>query len=303
MSKSTDASASSSSSSGFSWRWLLLLPLALVVWSSLYTVEEGQVAVVTRFGQPLDDLAGPGLHAKLPWPVDSALRVDQRLLIFDNEPTEMLTGDKKNIVVDSFVCWRIADPLRFVQTVKTRPEAEARLLDLVTAELGAAVGAEPMDSFINTDAEKVRLAQVAQATGRKVDEVTRASFGIEVVDLAINGFNLPAQNRVSVIERMRAERRRIATAYRSEGEEEALKIEAEAQAERERLLAQARSSAEAARGGGEARALEILADAYRQDPQLYRFLRSLESYETLFDEDTTIFLPADAPLLEALDGP
>lgn len=204
-------------------------------------------------------------------------RVDQRLLVFDNEPTEMLTRDKKcspatrsNVLVDSFLCWRIADPLRFVQTVRTRPEAEARLLDLTASELGAAVGSEPLDSFLRpgpapgpepsgdpqaevSQADDPRpgltkLREVAERARRQVHELALASFGIEVVDLEINGFNLPRQNRKSVIERMRAERARIATRYRSEGEEEALKIKALATAEREQVLAEARAEAEVLRG-------------------------------------------------------
>ena len=283
-------------------RLLLLVAVVALASTSVFTVEETEVALVTRFGRPLDTLAGPGLNFKSPWPIDAVVRVDQRLLVFDNEPTEMLTRDKKNVLIDSFLCWKIEDPKRFVQTVRTRAEAEARLLDLATSELGAAVGSEPMDSFLASDPSKVQLRQVAQRARETVDRLARESFGIAVIDLEINGFNLPRQNRKSVIDRMRAERARIATAYCSEGEEEALKIEALAAAEREKLLAEARAEAEALRGEGEAEALRLLAEAYRQDPDLYEFLRSLESYETILDDDTVIFLESDSPLLEALDG-
>jgi membrane protease subunit HflC len=270
--------------------------------TSFFTVHATETAVVTRFGRPLPELAGPGLHAKLPWPVDAVLRLDRRLLVFDNEPTEMLTGDKKNVVVDSFACWRIADPLRFAQTVRTRGEAEARLLDLTASALGAALGRLPMDRLLNPDPAKVELGAVAERAGAEVDQLARASFGIEVVDLRINGLGLPRQNRTSVIARMQAERSRIAAAYRSEGEEEALKIEAETDAERQRLLAEARARAEALRGAGEAEALRRLADAFRRDPDFYRFLRELESSEKILDEDATVFLESDSPLLGALHG-
>ncbi len=276
--------------------------LVLVLPTAFYTLRETEVGVVTRFGRPLDDLARPGLNWKWPWPVDAVVRVDQRLLVFDNEPAEMLTRDKKNVLIDSFLCWRIADPLRFVQTVGRRPEAEARLLDLTASELGAAVGAQPMDRFLSTDPERVQLRAVAEEARGQVHDLALASFGIEVVDLEINGFNLPRQNRRSVIERMRAERATIATRYRSEGEEEALKIEALSAAEREKLLAEARGEAEAVRGRGEAEALKLLAAAYRQDPEFYRFLRSLESYEKIIDENTTLFIESDSQLMEALNG-
>lgn len=286
-------------------RRLLLVSAALLAlfWlsSALYTVGQTEVAIVTRFGAPQSPPRGPGLHAKLPWPVDSVLRLDARLLVFDNEPIEMLTEDKKNVLVDSFICWRIADPLRFTQTVRDRAEAEARLLDVSASELGAAVGSASMDRFIDPAGE-VELRQISSRVAAAVDAVTRANFGIEIVDLQINGFNLPPQNRASVIQRMRAERARIATRYRSEGEEQALGIEAEAIGERERILAEARSRAEAVRGAGEAEAMSLFADAYRQDPELYRFLRSLDAYEKILDRDTTLFLDADSELLRYLDG-
>ena len=283
---------------------LALAGIALIglLSSAVFTLDETEMGIVTRFGRPLEGTLEPGLHFKWPWPVDTVVRLDRRLLLFDNEPTEMLTRDKKNVLVDSFLCWRIEDALRFASTVKTRAEAEARLLDFATAALGAEVGKEPMESFVNEDPAQVKLNQVAERVQEVVHQQALENLGVAVVDLEINGFNLPRQNRKSVIERMRAERARIATAYRSEGEEEALKIEAEATAERERLLAEARAEAEATRGRGEAEAMRQLAEAYREDPELYRFLRSLETYETILDEDTTLVLESDSPLLEALDG-
>jgi membrane protease subunit HflC len=125
------------------------------------------------------------------------VRLDARLLVFDNEPIAMLTADKKNVVLDTFICWRIADPLQFTQTVKTRPEAEARLLDIAAAEMGAAVGNAPMDAFISTAPGKVEIGALSERVGAAVDAVARRSFGIEVVDLRINGVSLPAQNRTT----------------------------------------------------------------------------------------------------------
>jgi membrane protease subunit HflC len=273
----------------------------LVISSCCFTVAQAETAIVTRFGRPLAGVAGPGLHFKLPWPIDSVVRLDSRLLVFDNPPTEMLTADKKNVLIESFLCWRISNPLLFTQTARTRAEAEARLLDLLSSELGAAVGRAPMDSFINIDPRKVTLRALAARTARAVDRLASQSFGIQVVDLEISGFNLPAQNRNSVIERMRAERSRIATQYRSEGEERAMKIQALATTEREKILADARAEAEILRGHGEAEALRVFASAYAKDPEFYRFLRDLESYEKILDNNTTIFLQSDSKLLRALD--
>lgn len=282
--------------------WIGGLALLALAPACFFTIHQTEFGIVTRFGKARDALAEPGLHVKMPWPVDRVQRLDRRLLVFDNEPSEMLTRDKRNILVDSFVLWRIEDPLRFAQTVRTRLEAEARILDLMASSLGAAVGQEPLESLINVDPSSVRLRQVAEQAADSVRATALPSFGISIVDLRLNGFNLPPQNRDSVIERMRAERGRIATAYRSEGEEEALKIKAEATKEEDRLLAEAEARAEAIRGAGEAEALALLAEAYAKDPEFYRFLRDLESYERILDSDTTIFLESDTPLLETLHG-
>ena len=283
--------------------WLVLALICLIMaFTCLFTVQETETAIVTRFGRPLSGVAGSGLHVKYPWPIDTVIWLDRRTLLFDNEPIEMLSQDKKNVLVDSFVCWRIFDPLRFAQTVKTRIEAEARLFDVSASELGAAVGNEPIEAFINVGSGGVKLREVSERVGDAVNNVMRGNFGIEVVDLQINGLQLPAQNRESVIGRMRAERDRIATKYRSEGEEEALKIEGQATAARERILAESRGRAESIRGTGEARAMELFAKAYAQDPEFYRFLKTMQTYETIIDDRTTIFLPSDSKLMGLLDG-
>ncbi|MEM1248786.1 MAG: protease modulator HflC [Acidobacteriota bacterium] len=287
-------------------RRLLILLAALLVAvpllsTSLFTIHETELGLVTRFGRPADDVAQPGLHFKWPWPIERVVRIDRRLLVFDNEPAEMLTRDKRNVLIDSFALWRVAEPLRFVQTVGSRLEAEARLLDLISSELGAAIGSFPMESLINVDPEEVRLRAASAQAADAIRGTLLDSFGIELVDLAINGFSLPRQNRASVIDRMRAERGRIAAQYRSEGEEKALEIEAEATRARQLLLSEARSQAETIRGEAEAEALRVLSEAYSRDPELYRFLRSLESAEKILDQDTTIFLPSDHELLGVLN--
>jgi membrane protease subunit HflC len=282
----------------------LLAGLVGLLWLStaFFTIDETQRAIVTRFGRPLPGVATAGLHLKLFWPIDSVVAMDSRLLVFDNVPTEMLTQDKKNVLVESFLCWKIADPLRFAQTVKTRNEAEARLLDVSSSELGAAVGNEPMESFISTTEGQIKVREIAKRVAAAVNEIVGRSFGIEVVDLQISGLNLPPQNRSSVIARMRAERNRIATKYRSEGEEEALKIEAQAEAEKSKILSEAASKAESIRGAGEAQAIETFAAAYGKDPEFYKFLRTLQSYETIIDQKTTIFIDGNSKLLKALNG-
>lgn len=278
---------------------LLLVGVAalLLVWlrTAVFVVEPTNTAIVTRFSRPLDKVLQPGPHLKLPWPIDSVITIDKRLLVFRYlEPTEFLTQDRKNILVDSYGLWRVGDEHRFLKTVRNREGAEARMLDMITATLGEVVGGYPLSSFINVEAEKVQLNEI----NRRIVDLckTRASenYGIEIVDIRIKSFNFPPQNRASVIRRMQAERARIATKYRSQGAEEALKIEAETEMERRRLLAKARREAKVTLGKGEAKAIRIYGEAYKADPEFYRFLRTLEAYEKLIDEDTTIILRSDS---------
>lgn len=270
---------------------------------SLFVVDATEVAVRTRFGRPIEVLKSPGLKFKLPL-IDDIARFDARLLYFDPPPAEFLTEDKKNISISTFVVWRIHDPLRFLQSVYTRSAAEARVADLVASEAGAAIAAVPFSHLISVAPGEARLGEVATRVGERVKQRSMADHGIEVVEVGVRRLAFPDQNLESVFSRMRAERERIARGFRSEGEEEASKIRARATSERSRLLAEAYRKAQELKGRGEAEAAKIYAEAMSKDPELYRFLRTLEAYEKMLDGQTTLILPADADLLRLLtEGP
>lgn len=282
-----------------------LLALLLVIGllsSSFFTVDETELGVITRFGKPQQQVRTPGFNMKLPWPVDRIYRVDQRRLIMAVETLELLTDDKKSILIEGFMLWRITNPIRFIETVKDRTNAEQRLKDLYAARLGAAVGNLPMDSFVSVGLSKVEFHQVVSSVKEKINAVASAHFGLTVEHMDISGFTLPPQNRASVISRMRAERSRIAARYLSEGAEQALKIESKAAAEHERILAEAHAHASIILGQADADALKTLSVAYGQDPEFYKFIRSLESYEAIIGENTTLFLESDSKLLSVLSG-
>ena len=270
--------------------------------TALFTVDETQVGVVTRFGRALEEIRQPGLNLKMPWPIDQAILLDQRRLYLRNEPQEMLTDDEKNVIVEGYLLWHIDDPILFVETVKTRVDAETRLRDLFTARMGAKVGNLPFDGFVNVGLDRLNFHEIYDEVGRQINEITEANFGIRVHRIQITGFTLPSANRASVIARMNAERERIAARYRSEGVEQALKIEAKAAAEHERILSAAHAEATLILGKGEATALEILREAFEKDPEFYRFLRSLESYEPIVGKETTLFLESDSKLFKTLYG-
>ena len=273
----------------------LLLFLARVP----YVVEATEYAVRTRFGRPVAVVTQPGLHARVPL-VDDVTRLDARLLYFDPPAGEFLTNDKKNIVVTPFVLWRVEDPLRFLQTLVTRESAEARLADLVASETGAALGAVPFTRLVSATAGEADLSGVVAGIGERVRKRAAADYGVKVVDVRMKRIAFPEQNLLSVFGRMRSERERMARRFRSEGEEAALKIRAEADKERTRLLSEAYRKAQEEKGAGEAEAARIYAKATSQDPELYKFLRTLRAYEKVLDDKTTLVLPGDSDLLRLL---
>jgi membrane protease subunit HflC len=283
-------------------RFLLLAALALVALTLLYravfTLDETQFAIVTQFGKPVRTLTTAGL--KLKWPWQSLLSFEKRLMVYNPRPSEFLTKDKKNIVVDNYVAWRIADPQRFLQTVNDLTGAEMRLHDTVWAAAAAALGNAELSALVSINPAEVKVQEVM----RQVTEQSRAraleQYGIEIVDVRLKRLNLPAQNRESVFARMRAERERIAKQYRAEGEAEALKIRAEADKEKARIISEAYREAEKIRGDGDAQATRIYAEAYARDPQFYKLARTLEAYKKVIDPNTTAILSSDSELLRLL---
>src|SRR5215510_5354286 len=283
-------------------RFLTVAALALVALTLLYrtmfTIDETQFAIVTQFGKPVRTITTAGL--KLKWPWQSLLSFEKRLMIYNPRPSEFLTRDKKNIVVDSYVAWRIADPNRFLQTVNDLTGAEMRLHDTVWAAAAAALGNTDLSALVSIRPEEAPVQDVM----RQVTEQSRAralgQYGIEIVDVRMKRLNLPAQNRESVFARMRAERERIAKQYRAEGEAEALKIRADADKEKARIISEAYREAEKIRGDGDAQSTRIYAEAYSRSPNFYKLTRTLEAYRKVIDTNTTAILSSDSELLKLL---
>lgn len=284
---------------------LVLVLVGLTVWSVFFTVHETQYAVVTRFGDPIREIMKPGLHAKLPWPVDLVNEFDRRLMVCDvpgegESPKEFLTEDKKNIEVSGYACWKIVQPRQFLETVGSRENAEDVLAYIVVSRLGVVLGQNPLVALLSTNPDELKLAAIMEEVLNDVDQDS-AGYGIKIVDFRINRVNFPEQNRRSVFDRMRAERNRIATKFRSEGAADAARIRAEADMERTKILAEAYRESQEIKGRAEAEATRIYAEAYGKDAEFYEFLRILASYEkTLTAGETTLFLPADSPYLKLL---
>jgi membrane protease subunit HflC len=270
----------------------------VLLYLTLFPVRETEFVLVTQFGRPLYTVTEAGLHAK--WPFQTAIYFDRRLRIYNPRPSEFLTRDKKNIVVESYVAWKIQDPNRFVQSVGDATAAEMRLHDIVWSGLSAALGSHDLEAIVAPAAEKVEASKMLDSLTMMTDRAALAQYGINVVDVRIKRLNLPEQNKQSVYARMRAERERIARQYRAEGEEQALSIRADADRQREEILSVAYREAEKIRGQGDAESTRIYGQAYSKNPRLYKLLRTLESYKKVIDDKTTAILSSDSELLKIL---
>jgi membrane protease subunit HflC len=272
--------------------------LLLLLYLTFFSVRETEFVLVTQFGRPLYTVTDAGLHVK--WPFQSALRFDRRLRIYNPRPSEFLTRDKKNLVVENYVAWRIDDPNRFVQTVGDPIAAEMRLHDIIWSGLSASIGTRDIDSLISTAGDNVQASSMLDQLTQATDRLALDQYGIRVLDVRIKRLNLPEQNKQSVYARMRAERDRIARQYRAEGEEQALSIRADADRQKEEILSTAYKEAEKIRGEGDAEATRIYGQAYSKNPRFYKLVRTLESYKKVLDDKTTVILSSDSELLRVL---
>jgi membrane protease subunit HflC len=272
--------------------------LLAVFWNSFYVVPETQTAIVTLFGKPTRTIKEAGLFFK--WPVEGLLRFEKRLMVYNPRPSEFLARDKKNLVIDSAVLWRIVDPNRYLQTIGDMVVAEMRLHDIVWAALAAEIGKVELSDLVSIEPGRVRSAAVMKKVLEAARPVAATQFGIEVVDVLLKRLTFPEQNKQSVFARMRAERQRIAKQYRAEGEEAAIRIRADADKQRDILLSEAYREAETLKGRGDAEATRIYGEAYSKDPQFYKLVRTLDSYRKILDDKTNIILSSDSELLKLL---
>ena len=276
----------------------ILLPiLAVAGFSSIFIVDETQQVVILQLGKPVKTVTKPGLNVKLPFPFQEKITFDDRLLEYDSPPEEILSKDKKSLIVDNYVRWKIVDPLQFLKTVQAIPTAKSRMDDIVYSELRRELGTHDMVEIITENRE-----EIMDIVTRQSNSATQA-YGISVVDVRIRRVDLPAENEESIYARMEAERKRQANKFRSEGEEEAQKIRAATDRDKTIILADAYKEAEKIRGEGDAKAVQIYARSYSADPKFYEFVRTLDTYKQVVDDKTTLVLPSGSKLFKLLmDG-
>lgn len=270
---------------------LVLAVAAFVVLQCAFIVDQTERAIVLQLGKPVGGDLGPGLHFKLPF-VQNVIYFDHRILEYDATPAEILTKDKKNLVVDNYCRWRIKDPLLFYRTVRNIPGGKSRLDDIIYAELRVALGQYTLTEVVSSERSQI-MSEVT-----KKGNMLLSDYGIEILDVRIKRTDLPQENQRAIYGRMRAERERQAKQYRSEGREEGVKITTGADRERTIMLAEAERKAEVLKGEGDGEATRIYAESLGQDPGFYAFSRSMEAYRKALRDKTRLVLTPDNEFLE-----
>ena len=263
---------------------VLLAGLGVLAGLSVFTVDERQVAILLQFGKVERTDLKPGLHFKVPV-VQNIMKFDARIQTLDSDPQNYLTFEKKNVIVDSFVKWRIADVRRFYTSAGgSILQANNRLGEVILKRLRDEFGKRSIQQVVSGQRAEI-MDELRVAAKDQADEL-----GLEIVDVRIKRVDLPEDVGQSVYNRMRAERLEVAKRFRSEGEEEARQLRATSNKDREVIIAEADREAQITRGAGDARATEIYAAAFGQDREFYKFYRSLNGYRTAFASTSDILL-------------
>lgn len=303
--------------------------LAIPLFQALYTVPETEQVLITQFSRPVGDpVTEAGLHFKIPF-IQKVNRIEKRILEWDGRPNDMPTKDKLYISVDTFGRWRIRDPLTYFLRLRDERSAQSRLEDILGSETRSAVAKHELIEIIRSTEDRVLLRDDALIEanlsvgkllpirkGRKIieEEIRLAAaeklkeFGIELLDVRFKRINYNDSVRRKIYERMISERQQIAERFRSEGAGEAAKIIGKKERELRQIESIAYREVQTIRGKADAEATEIYASAYNQNPEavaLYEFTKSLETYESILDNQTTLLLSTDSDLfhfLKSMDG-
>jgi membrane protease subunit HflC len=276
---------------------ILLFIVAIVAYSSLFTVQQTEQALVVRFGKPVDIATEPGLHFKAPF-IDTVIPVDKRILDLENPSQEVIASDQKRLVVDAFARYRIKDALRFYQSVGSIQAANLQLTTLLNASLRRVLGEVTFIQVVRDEREAL-MGRIRDQLDHEAD-----GYGIQVVDVRIRRADLPEQNSQAVYQRMQTERQREAAEFRAQGDQKAQEIRSNADREATVIVAEANSKGEQTRGEGDAERNRLFAEAYGKDPDFFAFYRSMSAYENgLKSADTRFLLRPDSDFFRYFGSP
>ncbi|MGQ0683380.1 protease modulator HflC [Bradyrhizobium sp.] len=275
---------------------ILLFLVAIVGYSSLFTVQQTEQALVVRLGRPVDVVSQPGLNFKAPF-IDSVISIDKRILDLENPSQEVIASDQKRLVVDAFARYRIEDALRFYQSVGSIQAANLQLTTLLNAALRRVLGEVTFIAVVRDEREGL-MSKIRTQLDREAE-----GYGIQVVDVRIRRADLPDANSQAVYQRMQTERQREAAEFRAQGGQKAQETRAKADREATVIIAEANSTAEQVRGAGDAERNRLFAEAYGRDPDFFAFYRSMSAYEqALRANDTRFLLRPDSDFFRFFGG-
>jgi membrane protease subunit HflC len=275
----------------------------LVFYSTFFQVVEGTGVVVTRFGDPVRSIEEAGLSWKWPWPVEQVHPIDVRRRLYNTPYTATLTRDQKNVILLTYVIWKVEDPLRFLQSLGTPEATEQKLDGMVAASKNFHLGKHDLSALVSTEPGQIETEQIERAILSDIRDPALNKFGIAIEQVGIKRIAYPEENIEAVLGRMRAERRAEAGRLRAVGDKEAQRIRDEALVRSEEIRREGREEAGKIVGRAEREAAEIYARAHRIDPQFYRFWRSLEAAKKTLGSKATIILRTDQGFFDVLSNP
>ncbi len=262
--------------------------IGVVVFQSLFIVQEISQAIVLQFGDPKKIITKAGLNFKLPF-IQNVVYLDKRILNLDNDPEEVIAADQKRLIVDAFARFKIVDPLKFYISVGNERVARSRLSTIINSRIRGVLGTQELATLLSTD--RARQMQIIQS---QVNEEAK-NFGINIVDVRIKRADLPPANSEAIYKRMQTEREREAKEFRAQGAEIAQKIRSTADKDVTVILAQANKKSEIMKGEGDGQRNKIFADAFGRDPQFFAFYRAMQAYEkALIGGETSLVLSPDS---------
>jgi membrane protease subunit HflC len=298
---------------------VVIIALIIILKSSLYSVDVRLQAIVTQFGRPVRTVTTPGLKGKTPF-IQAVRYFDKRILEWDGEPSDILTRDKENIVVDTWGRWRIVDPLRFYTAVGSENRGQGVLDEVIESATKNVVSSYPLKEILRDsnrkleyttkeleDAELAKGISISKGRNKLVEEILNMAsrglkdkYGLELMDVRIKFINYVPAVIPKIYDRMRSERIRIANRYESEGRREEAEILGSMRKELSRIESEGYKVAKEIMGEADAAAVKIYAEAFKKAPEFYTFLKTMETYEKTFDKNTTLFLSTDGDYFKYL---
>jgi membrane protease subunit HflC len=277
-------------------RFVILLSfivvLTVLAYNSLFFVEQRVQTLILQFGEPIRVIKEPGLNFKIPL-AQNIVKFDKRILLFDNSAEEIIAADKKRLIVDAFVRYKIIDPLKFYQTVRFEAALNNRLGSVVNNSLRAVLGKVPLEAVIS-DRRELLMQEVSELVSQRATQ-----FGISIEEVRIKKADLPSENSEAIYRRMQTERQQEAAQIRAVGNEKARFITAESEKQKTVLLAEAQRDSDILRGEGDAQKNKILGKAFNQDPDFFAFYRAMQAYsKALTEGDTTMVLSPKSDFFE-----